>query len=47
LGTIVKDEETGEQEAEIMDDGQEVIWIKGGKGGLGNSNFATANKPGA
>jgi GTPase involved in cell partitioning and DNA repair len=32
LGTIVKDEETGEQEAEIMDDGQEVIWVKGGKG---------------
>ena len=42
LGTIIKDEETGEKEAEIMDDGQEVIWLKGGKGGLGNSNFATA-----
>ena len=41
LGTIIKDEETGEKEAEIMDDGQEVIWLKGGKGGLGNSNFAT------
>jgi GTP-binding protein len=41
LGTIIKDEATGEKEAEIMDDGQEVIWIKGGKGGLGNANFAT------
>jgi len=41
LGTIIRDEETGEKEAEIMDDGQEVIWIKGGKGGLGNANFAT------
>src|SRR6187401_1721591 len=41
LGTIIKDEATGEQEAEIMDDGQEVIWIKGGRGGLGNANFAT------
>ena len=25
-----------------MEDGQEVVWIKGGRGGLGNSNFATA-----
>jgi GTP-binding protein len=42
LGTIVRDEESGEKEAEIMEDGQELIWIKGGKGGLGNANFATA-----
>ncbi|HEX4850799.1 MAG TPA: GTPase, partial [Puia sp.] len=26
----------------ILEDGQEIIWIKGGRGGLGNSNFATA-----
>lgn len=42
LGTIVRDEVTGEKEAEILEDGQEVIWLKGGKGGLGNANFATA-----
>ncbi|HEY0677190.1 MAG TPA: GTPase ObgE [Chitinophagaceae bacterium] len=42
LGTIARDEETGKQEAEIMEDGQEVIWIKGGRGGLGNASFATA-----
>lgn len=42
LGTIAIDEETGKQEAEILEDGQEVIWIKGGRGGLGNANFATA-----
>ena len=42
LGTIAIDEETGQQEVEILEDGQEVIWIPGGKGGLGNSNFATA-----
>ena len=42
LGTIAFDEETKEKEAEIMEDGQEVIWIKGGRGGLGNANFATA-----
>jgi GTP-binding protein len=41
LGTVAKDEETGEVEAEILEDGQEVIWIRGGRGGLGNSNFAT------
>jgi len=41
LGTIAKDEETGNVEAEILYDGQEIIWLKGGRGGLGNSNFAT------
>ena len=41
LGTIVRDEETGEKEAEILDDGQEVSGMKGGRGGLGNANFAT------
>ncbi len=42
LGTIARDEETGKQEAEILTDGQELIWLPGGKGGLGNSHFATA-----
>lgn len=42
LGTIAKDEETGEVEAEVMHDGQEVIWMPGGRGGLGNQHFATA-----
>ena len=42
LGTIAVDEETGNKEVEILQDGQEVIWLPGGKGGLGNSNFATA-----
>jgi GTPase len=41
LGTIARDEATGVKEVEILEDGQEVIWIKGGRGGLGNSNFAT------
>jgi GTP-binding protein len=41
LGTIAKDEETGEQEAEVLRDGQEIIWVRGGRGGLGNGNFAT------
>jgi len=44
LGTIARDEETGKIEAEILKDGQEFIWLKGGRGGLGNSNFATATQ---
>lgn len=42
LGTIGKDEETGEIEVEILEEGQEVIWLPGGRGGLGNCNFATS-----
>ena len=42
LGTIAKNEETGEVEAEILEDGQEIILVKGGRGGLGNSNFKTS-----
>jgi len=41
LGTIARDEATDKQEVEILEDGQEIIWIPGGKGGLGNSHFAT------
>lgn len=42
LGTIARDEETGEIEAEVLEEGQEVIWVPGGRGGLGNINFKTA-----
>lgn len=42
LGTIAKDEETGETEAEVLQDGEEIIWMPGGRGGLGNTNFKTA-----
>ncbi len=41
LGTVARNEETGNLEAEILNDGQEIILMKGGRGGLGNSNFAT------
>ncbi|HZG24474.1 MAG TPA: GTPase ObgE [Chitinophagaceae bacterium] len=41
LGTVARDEITGEAEAEIMEDGQEVILMRGGRGGLGNAHFAT------
>lgn len=39
LGTIVRDEVTGEVEAEVMEDGQEVIFMPGGQGGRGNAYF--------
>ena len=42
LGTIGIDEETGNKEAEVLKDGEEVIWLHGGKGGLGNTHFKTA-----
>ena len=41
LGTIAKDEVSGKKEAEILEDGQEMVWISGGRGGLGNAQFAT------
>src|SRR5690606_30745692 len=42
LGTVAKDEITGAVEAEILEHGQEVIWLPGGRGGLGNTNFKSA-----
>ncbi len=42
LGTIAKDAETGEQLFEITTDGQEVILMKGGRGGMGNDHFKSA-----
>lgn len=41
LGTVAKDFETGETMFEITEDGQEVILVPGGRGGLGNENFKT------
>ena len=42
LGTIAVDEETGEKQAEVLHHDEEIIWLPGGKGGLGNTNFKTA-----
>ncbi len=42
LGTIAVNEETGKQAAEILEEGQEVILVSGGRGGLGNSHFKTS-----
>ncbi len=42
LGTVAKDEETGEQLVEILEHGQEEILMRGGRGGLGNTHFKSA-----
>lgn len=39
LGTVARDEETGEIIFEITKDGEEKVLLKGGRGGLGNSHF--------
>ena len=44
LGTVARNAETGEIECEITEDGQEVIFVKGGRGGKGNTFFATPTK---
>ncbi|WP_439558735.1 GTPase ObgE [Dyadobacter sp.] len=42
LGTIAKNGETGEELFEITEDGQEVILLRGGRGGMGNDHFKSA-----
>jgi GTPase len=42
LGTIARDAETGEIMAEITENGQEIILLEGGRGGLGNIHFKSA-----
>ncbi len=42
IGTIAKDVETGEVLFEIMEDGEEQVILKGGRGGLGNSHFKSS-----
>ncbi len=41
-GTVVYDAETGEFICDITHDGEEVVLIKGGRGGQGNWHFRTA-----
>jgi GTP-binding protein len=44
LGTVAKDFETDEVEVEIVEDGQEVIWVPGGRGGQGNNHFKSPTR---
>ena len=41
-GTVVYDAETGKYVCDVTYDGQEIVLLKGGRGGLGNFQFRTA-----
>jgi GTP-binding protein len=41
-GTVVRDADTGEILADVLNDGEEFIVAQGGRGGKGNAFFATA-----
>lgn len=43
-GTVVKDVETGKVIADLSEDGQIELILKGGKGGKGNVHFATSTR---
>ena len=41
-GTLIKNAETGEVLADLVNDNDEIVAVKGGKGGRGNAEFATS-----
>ena len=43
-GTVVYNAETGEYLCDVTEDGQEVILLRGGRGGQGNWHFKTATR---
>ncbi|HEY8483477.1 MAG TPA: GTPase ObgE [Longimicrobiales bacterium] len=44
LGTVVRDADTGEVLGELVEEGQELIVARGGRGGRGNAAFATPTR---
>ena len=44
IGTIIKDAETGKVIADLSEENQVELVLKGGRGGKGNSHFATATR---
>lgn len=44
LGTIARHAETNEVMAELTEDGQELILLPGGRGGMGNTHFKSATQ---
>jgi len=44
MGTVIKDKETGGVVADLVEDAQEFVSARGGRGGQGNQHFATATR---
>jgi GTPase len=42
VGTVIRDEKSGELIADFVEQGQELLAARGGKGGRGNAEFATS-----
>ncbi len=41
-GTVIRDKDTGERIGDVLEHGQEIVVARGGRGGKGNTFFATA-----
>ena len=44
IGTVIKEADTGKVLADLSNEGQEELILKGGRGGRGNSHFATSTR---
>src|SRR5688572_2429707 len=44
IGSVVRDKNTNEVIADLLEDGQRIVVAKGGRGGQGNQHFATATR---
>lgn len=42
VGTLIKDADTDEDLADLTEDGQRIVLLKGGRGGQGNARFKTS-----
>lgn len=44
VGTVIRDTESGKVIADLFDDGETFVALKGGRGGKGNNRFAHARR---